>query len=95
LKRYPRTKCIGIDVDGTLIQNGKLNRRLAEWAKVKKEAGFEVVLWTAQGKEHAEKVAQKYGIEDHFTAIIGKPGYVVDDLGWAWVKFTKIVRGFC
>lgn len=91
-QKHPPNKCIGIDVDGTLIQNGRLNRRLAKWAKEKKEEGFEVLLWTARGKKHADRVAEKYGITDHFTAIIGKPGYIVDDLGWSWVKYSRVLR---
>ena len=92
-QKFPPTKCIGIDVDGTLInKNGKLNRKLADWAKEKKDEGWEVILWTAQGKAHAMQVAKKYDIEDHFTAIIGKVGYIVDDLGWSWIKYTKRLK---
>ena len=90
--KFPPTRCIGIDVDGTLIRNGRLNRPLADWAKEKKEEGFEVLLWTAQGKQHAERIAEMHNITHHFTAIIGKPGYIVDDLGWSWVKFTQVLR---
>tara|TARA_R110000824_G_scaffold162702_1_gene338404 strand:- start:1549 stop:1797 length:249 start_codon:yes stop_codon:yes gene_type:complete len=79
-------------VDGTLIQDGRLNRRLAEWAKEKKAEGFEVILWTAQGVDHARRVADAHGIAENFTAIIGKPGFIVDDMGWRWVKYTKILR---
>ena len=91
-KKYPRVKCVCIDVDGTIIQNGRLNKKLAEWASRKRDSGFEVILWSAQGKEHAEKVAAKYGIEKTFSAIISKPGYIVDDLGWSWTKYTKVIR---
>jgi len=91
-QKYPPARCIGIDVDGTLVRKGRLDRRLADWAKEKKEEGFEVILWTARGRDHALRTAKKFEIEDHFTAIIGKPGYVVDDLGWTWVKFTRVVR---
>ena len=91
-QKYPPTRCIGIDVDGTLIQDGRLNRRLAEWAKEKKAEGYEVILWTAQGADHARRVADAHGIAGNFTAIIGKPGFIVDDMGWRWVKYTKILR---
>lgn len=92
-KKYPKAKTICIDVDGTLIQNGRLNSRLADWAMEQKAAGFEVILWSAQGKSYAQGVAKKYKIEQNFTVIIGKPGYIVDDLGWGWTKYTRVLKG--
>ena len=94
IQKHPPTKCIAIDVDGTLVINGKLNRRLATWAAKKKASGFEVILWSAQGKKHAEKIARKFRVEDNFSVILSKPGYVVDDLGWSWVKYTRVITRF-
>jgi hypothetical protein len=37
---------------------------------------------------------ERFGLQDHFSAVIGKPGYIVDDMGWGWTKFTKIVTKF-
>ena len=90
--KHPPTKCVAIDVDGTLLINGKLNRRLASWAAMKKASGYEVILWSAQGKGHAETIAKRYRIEDNFSSIISKPGYIVDDLGWSWIKYTKVLK---
>lgn len=91
-QRFPPARCIAIDVDGTLIRRGVLNRPLVEWAKERKADGFDVLLWTARGRAHAERVAKAHGIEDAFTAILGKPGYLVDDLGWRWTRYTRVLR---
>jgi hydroxymethylpyrimidine pyrophosphatase-like HAD family hydrolase len=92
MSKYAPTKSIGIDIDGTLLIGGELNKPLIEWAKTKRNKGFDVVLWSARGRKYAEKVADRHQISDVFTAIIGKPGYIVDDLGWQWIKYTKVVK---
>lgn len=39
---YPKTKCVAVDVDGTLITKaGELNTRLVDWIREIKSAGFE------------------------------------------------------
>lgn len=91
-QKFPVARCIGVDIDGTLIRGGRLNEDLAAWAKRKKDEGFDVMLWSARGREYAEAVAAKFGIEDHFTVICGKPGYIVDDMGWNWIKFTRVLN---
>lgn len=93
-QEFPPARCIAIDVDGTLLIDGKLNEPLAEWAALKKQEGFDVVLWSAQGRAHAVNVAVEFGIDSQFTAIISKPGYIVDDLGWSWTQYTETVPGF-
>ena len=86
---YPDRKCIAIDVDGTLLISGKLNEKLAAWITEKHQAGFETILWSARGRDHALKVAQHFNLQGSFSAIISKPGYIVDDKGWSWIKYTK------
>jgi hydroxymethylpyrimidine pyrophosphatase-like HAD family hydrolase len=92
--KHPPTKCVAIDVDGTLVINGRLNVKLSEWAKLRKQEGFEVILWSARGSQYATDQAAKHGVTDCFTVIISKPGFIVDDLGWSWVKYTKILTGW-
>ncbi len=89
--KYPPTRCIAVDVDGTLYTRGVLNTRLVEWCKVRKEQGFYLLLWSARGREYAVKAAEKAGVTDVFDTIIAKPGYIVDDLGWSWIKHTVAV----
>ena len=93
-QKHPPSKCIGIDVDGTLLIHGKLNKILADWIKDKHEEGFETVLWSARGRSHALNVARSFDIESYFDAIISKPGYIVDDLGWSWIKYTRVITEF-
>ena len=90
--KYPPQKCIAIDVDGTLLINGKLNQKLADGVLRRKKEGFETILWSARGKDHAFKVADHFNICDYFDSIISKPGYIVDDLGWSWIKYTKKLK---
>ena len=92
--KHPPFKCIFVDVDGTLEIGGRLNLRLVKFVKEQKDNGYEVNLWSARGKAHAETVAAKYGVTDCFDAIISKPGYVIDDLNWSWTKYTKSLKGF-
>lgn len=91
-QKYPPSRCIGIDIDGTLVIRRKLDARIMKWIDQQRAAGFDVVLWSARGRGYAERVAEHYGITDRFTAIIGKPGYIIDDLGWGWIKFTRVIR---
>jgi len=91
---FPPTKCIAIDVDGTMLVQGKLNVKLAAIAKQMKLEGFEVILWSARGKKHAEHVASSLGVTDCFTVIISQPGYITDDMGWGWIKFTRWLKSY-
>lgn len=93
-QKFPPCKCIAIDVDGTLVKGGKLNSRLVKLAVEKKEEGFDVILWSARGREHAERAVAEFGLEGVFSAVIGKPGYLVDDLGWGWTKYTRVLKSW-
>lgn len=81
-----------MDVDGTLIQRGKLNKKLVQWIIQKRAEGFSFVLWSTRGQDHAKLSANTFGIAHLFDAILGKPGYIVDDKGWQWTKYVKRVR---
>jgi hydroxymethylpyrimidine pyrophosphatase-like HAD family hydrolase len=91
-RQFPPPKVIAVDVDGTLYINGGANLKLIEWLKVKKEKGFRLMLWSARGESHARNAAETFGVADLFHTICSKPGYVVDDLGWSWIKHTKVIR---
>ncbi len=90
--KYPPTKTIAVDVDGTLHRNGVVNDRVVEFCRVQKSRGFVLMLWSARGKEYAQAAAARFGVTELFDDIISKPGYVVDDQGWRWIKFTSVVR---
>jgi len=75
-----------VDIDGTL------SKKVIEWIKERKTEGYRFVLWSARGEKYAIFVAGKYNIVDLFEHIISKPGYIIDDKGWSWIKYTKIIR---
>lgn len=85
---------IAVDVDGTLYINGQVNQKLVDWLRKKKSEGFELMLWSARGKAHAQDAVNYFHLEGLFYVVISKPGYIVDDKGWSWIKWTKVVREF-
>jgi len=91
-KQYPRQKVIAVDFDGTLYRNGGINERLVEWCRRKRAEGFSLILWSARGQELCERAVTEFKLQDVFNHVISKPGYIVDDWGWRWVKFTKVIR---
>lgn len=83
---------IFVDVDGTLANAfGEPNVVLIGWLQTQKQNGFNLVLWSMRGKEHALAIAQKFGVVDMFSVIISKPRFIVDDKGWRWIQFTRPV----
>ena len=91
--KYQPQKVIAVDVDGTLHNNGIVNHALVEWCKERKGQGFALMLWSARGEAYARKFAACFDITGLFDLICSKPGYIVDDQGWGWVKYTKVIRG--
>jgi hydroxymethylpyrimidine pyrophosphatase-like HAD family hydrolase len=91
-QKYAPQKVIAVDVDGTLHNNGIANQKLIEWCKERKAQGFFLMLWSARGEAYARSFADTFGISGMFDLICSKPGYIVDDQGWGWVKYTKVIR---
>ena len=89
IAKYPRNKVIAIDVDGTLFKHGRVNTELVHHIGGWAAEGYEIIIWSARGTAHAQKAAHMLGVEHLCAAIISKPGYIVDDKGWAWTKYTK------
>lgn len=88
----PRPKVIAIDVDGTLFdRRGHLNQRMVDWINAKYEDSYQIMIWSMRGREHAELAAERAGLWD-IAQCCAKPGYVVDDKGWSWVKGTKVIK---
>lgn len=88
----PPPKVIAIDVDDTLQHRGNPNTRLIKWCKAKRDDGFVLILWSSRGENHARNVAKSFDITDLFSVICSKPGYIVDDQGWGWIKYTKAIK---
>ncbi len=91
-QKHAPQRTIAVDVDGTLIVGGELNMSLIEWCTRRKSEGFFLILWSARGMTHAVDIAEETGVSALFDVIISKPGYIVDDVGWSWIKFTKVHR---
>ena len=87
----PPPRVIAVDVDDTLHSKAGCNRRLIAWCEQQKTAGFYLMLWSSRGEAHARNRARQCGVADLFHLICSKPGYVVDDQGWGWIKYTKVV----
>jgi len=90
-KSLPPPRVIAVDVDNTLHSAGVCNSRLIDWCKQQKEAGFYLMLWSSRGEAHARNVAAHCGVDGLFDMICSKPGYVVDDQGWGWIKYTRVI----
>ena len=90
-QKFAPTRTIGVDVDGTLHTDGRLNRSVVAFCEKQKAAGFRIMLWSARGKEHAQAAADRLGVSHLFDDIVSKPGYVLDDPGWSWIKYTKVI----
>ena len=90
--QYQKPKVIFVDVDGTLRTGQFINERTVDWCKSQKTAGFSLVLWSSRGEPYAKQTAAAIGITGLFDHIISKPGYILDDKGWTWTKYTQIAR---
>ena len=90
-QKHPPPRVIAVDVDDTLMVRGRVNAPLVEWCRRKRAEGFALILWSSRGEAHARRAAELAGLEDCFAVILSKPGYIVDDQGWSWVKYTRVV----
>lgn len=90
--RYPPPRWIFVDTDGTLARSGVLDEYIVDFLKQKRIDGFKIVLWSSRGQKHAQDVAEKYEVIDLFDFILSKPGYLIDDKGWRWIRYTKVIR---
>lgn len=91
---YPPPNAIAVDVDGTLCHHGVLNGAVVEFVKRQRARGLSVMLWSARGEPYARSMAERFGVAALFNHIVSKPGYVVDDLGWSWIRHTKVITNF-
>jgi len=87
----PRNRAVFVDVDGTLVTQGRLDENLAAWIGERRGEGFEVNLWSARGQAYARAAAERLGVAHLFDAIISKPTEIVDDWGWRWTRHVPVV----
>lgn len=62
------------------------------WLRERKSEGFKLMLWSMRGENHARAIASQMGCYELFDVITSKPGFIVDDEGWRWIKRTQVVR---
>ena len=90
-KKYPMRGGGAVDVDGTLHNNGVASQQVIDWCERRVADGFSLMLWSARGEAHARQAAELFGVAHLFDHIVAKPSYLVDDLGWSWIKYTQVV----
>jgi hypothetical protein len=72
---------IFVDVDLTLIDaNGNLLRGAAEALMKLKNKGCHLFLWSTNGAEYAQKVAQLNRLTEFFEGYASKPDIIIDDM---------------
>jgi phosphoserine phosphatase len=91
---FPLTKTIAVDVDGTLHVDGVLKQSVVDFCEKQKAAGWDLMLWSARGKEYAQAVAAGFGVAHLFDEIVSKPKVILDDQGWGWTAYTHVIRDF-
>lgn len=79
-----------VDVDDTLLRSGRIVGPVATAIEAAISQGTDVVIWSARGKSHAERAAQMAGLYGRVTCLC-KPDAIIDDRGWGWVKWTRVL----
>jgi len=87
--RYRTRRVVAVDVDGTIMRAGAGCSQTIARLRQLHAGGFEMFLWSARGAEYARAVAARLQVTDLFTQFVTKPGYILDDEGWRWIRFTK------
>jgi ribonucleotide monophosphatase NagD (HAD superfamily) len=88
----PPPRVIAVDVDGTLHLRGEPNTRAIAWLTERKAEGYKLTLWSMRGEAHARRIASQLNCLELFDCVTSKPGFILDDEGWAWIKRTKVMR---
>ncbi len=58
-----------------------------------KAVGWQVVVWSAGGADHAERVIKLLKMEDYVDLIVSKPQVYVDDLAIENQGFKRVFKG--
>jgi FMN phosphatase YigB (HAD superfamily) len=89
--RLTQDRTIFVDVDGTLHKKGRPIQSVIDYCRRKKAEGYTLVLWSARGQAHALEAVKVFGLHDLFSHVLSKPGAIIDDRGWTWAKYTKVL----
>ena len=90
--KYPPPDVIYVDVDGTLLVNGKPNPNVVRLIREKHEDGFQIIVWSSRGSVNAIRAVGLAGLNDIVSHKLSKPGYIVDDKGWSWTRYTEQIK---
>jgi hydroxymethylpyrimidine pyrophosphatase-like HAD family hydrolase len=92
-QKHQPQKVMAVDVDGTLVCDGKVTPEIIAWLQARKVDGFRLMLWSARGRDHALGAIATFDLPvDLFDDVISKPGYILDDHGWEWTRYTQVVK---
>lgn len=58
------------------------NEKHIDILKQLKQIGWNIVVWSQGGSDHAERAIEALGIEEYVDAILPKPELIVDDKEW-------------
>lgn len=83
---------LAVDVDGTLLAGKHPRKRVVDQVKAKHNDGYQIIVWSSAGEDHARAAINLCGIEGIVHAVISKLGYILDDQRWSWIKYTKVLR---
>lgn len=83
-------RALYVDVDNTLLRNGRIVEPVVLAIRAAIGQGADVVVWSARGKEHALRAATMAGINS-MVICLAKPDAIIDDRGWAWVRYSRVL----
>ena len=88
---YEPPRVLAVDVDGTLFVKGRVNRLVVDFVMSQKTAGFEIIIWSSRGTDYAKRATAAAGLTGVADVVTSKPGAIIDDQGWQWIKYTRVI----
>ena len=89
-----QTKFVYVDVDGTLIKDGRVNHRVVEFITEIACEVIKVVVWSQRGEAYARYCVEHAGLRRHVSYCLAKPHFLIDDMGWNWVKGVPVLLNY-
>lgn len=78
-KYFDKTKAINLQFMNYEVEVSPNDSNI-EAVKTFYERGYEIVVWSATGKEWAEIVTKAIGLENHIDYCLSKPDFYIDNL---------------
>jgi hypothetical protein len=79
-----------VDVDGTLIRNGRPYQPVIDRV-LDMSTTHDIYVWSAAGRNHAQQAVIDCGIFPYVRSCLSKPSYIIDDQAWKWIRLTKVI----